>query len=103
MTKLRYMRFGDIPKGERSTVWNVETPVKKERGVSVYNCLYVDDDIIGVVLPLPITEGALNTFTNIVKYDDRPCYLVEGDCVGKGSDGEPLLRNVKIVKQIKYK
>lgn len=103
MIKQKYIRFGDIPKGERSTIWRVETEIGKEQGVSVYDCLCTDNDTIGVVLPLPITENALNTFTNLVKYDDRPCYLVEGDCVGKGSDGEPLLRNVNIVKQVKYK
>lgn len=103
MIKQKYIRFGDIPKGERSTIWRVETEIGKEQGVSVYDYFCTDNDTIGVVLPLPITENALNTFTNLVKYDDRPCYLVEGDCVGKGSDGEPLLRNVNIVKQIKYK
>ena len=103
MERLKYIRFGDIPTGERSTVWRVETPVEKERGVSVYNCLMVGDEVMGVVLPIPITEQSLNTFQSLVQYDDRPCYLVEGDCVGRGSDGEPLLRNVEIVKQIKYK
>lgn len=103
MIKLKYIRFGDIPEDEHSIKWDRDSCVHAERGVSVYNCLYVDDDIMGVVLPLPITEQALDTFTSLVRYDDRPCYLVEGDCVGRGSDGEPLLRNVKIVKQIKYK
>jgi hypothetical protein len=103
MERLKYIRFGDIPKGERSTIWNVETKVGKERGVSVYDCLLENEEVKGIVLPIPITEQVLNTFLSIVKYDDRPCYLVEGDCVGRGSDGEPLLRNVEIVKQIKYK
>ena len=103
MEKLKYIRFGDIPKDELSIKWDGDNYVHAERGVSVYNCLYVGDDIIGVVLPLPITKQALDTFTGLVRYDDRPCYLVTGDCVGRGSDGEPLLRNVEIVKQIKYK
>ena len=103
MERLKYIRFGNIPEGERSTVWRVETEIGTERGVSVYNCLMVGDEVIGVVLPIPITEQSLNTFQSLVQYDDRPCYLVEGDCVGRGSDGEPLLRNVNIVKKIKKK
>ena len=103
MERTKYIRFGDVPENERSVKWRVETPVGTERGVSVYNCMVDGDDIVGVVLPFPITEQSLNTFQSLVRYDDRPCYLVEGDCVGTGSDGEPLLQNVNIVKQIKYK
>lgn len=38
MIKQKYIRFGDIPKGERSTIWRVETEIGKEQGVSVYDC-----------------------------------------------------------------
>lgn len=33
--------------------------------------------------------------------DGRICFLVNGSFAGFGSDGEPLLKNVRIIKQIK--
>lgn len=56
-----------------------------------------------VCLPLPINANTLDTFRNLVEYENRPCYLVNGDYIGKGSDNEPLIRNVSIVKKIKYR
>jgi len=31
---------------------------------------------------------------------DHPCYLVYGALIGRGSDGEPLLRSPDIIKQV---
>ena len=33
----------------------------------------------------------------------RKCFLIEGKKIGKGSDNEPLVVNIKIVKQLFYK
>lgn len=32
--------------------------------------------------------------------EHKPMYLVQGDKVGKGVTNEPLLRNVKIIKEL---
>ena len=99
-----YIRFGDIPEDECSIKWDRENHrCKTEKGVSVYNCTIYPDGSVGVVIDLPITAYTLHTFQSLVEYDDRPCYLVEGDCVGRGSDNEPLIKNVRIVKQIEYR
>ena len=36
----------------------------------------------------------------MLEYDNRPCYIVSGDYVGKGTDGEPLIRNISIIKRL---
>lgn len=37
---------------------------------------------------------------HLVATERRPMYLVQGDEVGKGATNEPLLRNVKIIKEL---
>ena len=98
-----YLRFGEIPEGEQSDIHFRGEPVAKEEGVSVYHAKVDDDGTVNVCLPLPMTEDKLDTFISLVKYEDRKCYLVEGDFVGRGSDNEPLIKNVKILKEVTYR
>lgn len=95
-----YIRFGDIPENETSKIYRGEECVGEEDGVSVYPAIIDDDGRIALGLSLPITRTTLYTQQHLLEYDNRPCYLVTGDCVGRGSDSEPLLKNVKIVQQI---
>ena len=97
-----YLRFGEIPENEESGIWQHGDFVGKEIGVSVYDAVIKRNNIL-IALPLPMTESTLDTFQGFVEYDNRPCYLVTGKMVGKGKDGEPLLKNVKIIKEIKYR
>ena len=97
---MQYIRFGDIPENEESSVYNGEELIGKERGVSVYPALEDKDGSIIFGLHLPITRTTLYTMQHLIEYDNRPCYLVEGVFVGNGSDGEPLIKNVKIVREI---
>lgn len=91
-----YIRFGGIPKDEKSFSWNEDNTVKgEEPGVSVYDALYLDDGW-HLVLPLPITEKMLNTLYSLLNYQKRHVFLVTGDFVGRGSDGEPCIKNVEI-------
>jgi len=78
-----YVRFGDLPDGEQSTD---HSSGRKEAGVSVYAC--EEDD--GVYY-LGGTE--LQTVFYLL---DRPIYLVSGERVGTGADGEPLIRDCEI-------
>ena len=103
MNKRLYIRFGDIPENERSGIFHAGELVNKEDGVSVYDAKIDDCGNVGVCLPLPINANTLDTFRNLVEYENRPCYLVNGDYIGKGSDNEPLIRNVSIVEKIKYR
>lgn len=101
-----YIRFGEIPEDECSTEYegsgDSQRPVKKLDGVSVYDC-YIDNrrhDGPQVVIPPNATARTLDTLWGLLNYSDRPVYLVTGDRVGTGSDGEPLIKNVKIVSTL---
>ncbi len=91
-----YIRYGDIPKSGRST--NFATG-QKENGVSVYAAKYdietgaiIFDDEAGVYDP-----GAIMYLTG-----DRTPHMVTGQEAGAGSDGETLLRKVRIVADLRY-
>ena len=53
------------------------------------------------VLPFPTNEMAFNDFIYNVKYFTGNKYLVTGNLLDKtGTDGEPLIKNVKILKKL---
>lgn len=96
-----FIRFGEIPKDEQSSIHYRSYCCGKEPGVSVYDCVIWGDGVPQIVIPTPFLEGALNTLTWLLIYNkDKPVYLVTGDVVGHGHDNEPLIKNVKIVKDI---
>ena len=95
-----YIRFGEIPEDERSgTYWRGERKPGCLDGVSCYEC--TPDRKL--VFPSPMTEHTADTFYGFFAYgkQNRPVYLVKGDRVGTGPDGEPLIRNVEIVEELK--
>lgn len=96
-----YIRFGDIPTNEKSKIYRGEEEIGSEKGVSVYPAFIDENGNVVCGLTLPTTKTTLCTQQHLLEYDNRPCYLVTGDCVGNGTDGEPLIVNVKIVKEIK--
>lgn len=98
-----YLRFGEIPKDEQSTIHYRGYYCGKEKGTSVYNYVSINDRI-RIILPSPCSEGALNTLTDFLYYStDKPVYLVTGTEVGTGHDNEPLLRNITIIQDITEK
>lgn len=97
MTK--YLRFGDIPENGKSKIWRGEECVGEEEGVSVYEIRLDKDKHISICLPFPFHRDTLDTLTALTKYDNRPCYIVTGEYVGKGTDGEPLISNVQIEEE----
>ena len=99
--KSLYIRFGDIPVDGKSKVYNGEIEIGTEEGISVYPAFEDKEGNIILGLTLPITRTTLYTQQHLLEYDNRPCYLVSGDYIGKGTDGEPLIKNVKIIKEIK--
>jgi hypothetical protein len=94
-----YIRFGEIPSNEKSKIYCGEEEVGEEDGVSVYPAFELNGNVV-VGLTLPITRTTLYTQQHLLEYDNRPCYLVSGDYVGKGADGEPLIRNISIIKRL---
>ena len=95
-----YIRFGEVPTDEKSKIYQGEIKVGTENGVSVYPAFKTDEGNIVLGLTLPITKTTLYTQQHLIEYDDRPCYLVKGDYVGKDTDGQPLINNVSIIEKI---
>jgi hypothetical protein len=87
-----YIRFGDIPDGERS---HDHTNDRQEAGVSVYAAtVEASADHAGVYHP---TGQKLQ---QVLLLAHRDTYLVTGEEVGRGEDGEPLLRDVEVVCEL---
>nr|DAV18300.1 MAG TPA: hypothetical protein [Caudoviricetes sp.] len=81
-----YLRLGEIPTNESS--YNFLTKCQ-EAGVSVFE--YVDSKPVLSNLQLVDSFSGRN---------DHKAYVVTGDVVGVGFDGEPLLKNVNIIREI---
>jgi hypothetical protein len=103
-----YIRIGEIPSDEKSRIHRGDAIIGEEYGVSVYNCVEIDGNY-HIVMPLPMKEGQGQTYECLIQNvtecrfkinDPLKVYLVTGDEVGKGSDNEPIIRNVRIIKDI---
>ena len=95
-----YIRFGEIPTDEKSKIYRGEIEVGIENGVSVYPTFKTNEGNIVLGLNLPVTKTTLYTLQHLIEYDNRPCYLVNGNYVGKDTDGQPLINNVRIIEKI---
>ena len=92
-----YLRFGNIPPEERSHRYNSGIAVDLENGVSVWNCAMVNG-VPFPLLPQDATETAMADYFYLL-LGDRPVYLVTGtELKERGSAGEPLLRNITVIR-----
>jgi hypothetical protein len=103
-----YIRIGGIPIEEKSKVYRGDAVVGYENGVSVYDCIETDG-LYRIVMPFPLKEGQGMTYECLIqeitqcRYEienPRNVYLVSGIEVGKGHDNEPLIKDVKILKDL---
>lgn len=101
-----YIRFGEIPKTEKSKIYrNGDKLIGEEPGVSVYDAVFYDEEW-KIIYPNPSTQHTaqdINDFVLDIARNNsfkRQAYLVSGDKVGIGQDGEPLIINVKIIQNI---
>ena len=100
-----FIRFGEIPADERSRIHrNGELIVGIECGVSVYDAVKIRGEW-KAVLPNPCTECTVDTMhgillSNVNNESTKKAYIVTGDIVGYGSDGEPLIRNIRVVEEL---
>lgn len=116
---MRYLRLGEIPKNERSINWfkvsldnQADFSWELENGFgyesAIRNIENYDEVLEDGVSVFEIDENDAPIFRNDNlknTYEDkmaRNCaaYIVEGDMVAYGCDGEPLIRNVRIIKEI---
>lgn len=91
-----YIRYGELPPTGKSRIYNrAGEIIGEEVGVSVFE--YIE----GRGIIVPDNKDAQDDFFTLSKSYWKPAYLVTGDEVGIGRDGEPLLKNVKVVKTIR--
>ena len=98
-----YIRFGEIPKDERSNIYqNGELIIGKEQGVSVWKAIKACSNYYPL-LPQDANESAITDYFDYLLNSNKNVYLVTGEELEThGKDGEPLLRNVKIIKDITH-
>lgn len=101
----KYVRFGDIPLEELSAVHNGdEGIIGKEKGVSCYECI-MENNHPRVVIPQHPTKSTFATL-DALYYEYRngriKMYVITGDEIGIGSDGEPLVKNVEILNVLYF-
>lgn len=101
----QYIRFGEIPSDERSCEYHSGRRAKsKLPGVCVLDAAIIDGVPRIVVPTLQYrdikTRYLLGFIRELFRIKDQNVYLVEGDVVGKGPIEEPLLRNIKVIKDI---
>lgn len=95
-----YIRFGLWPKSERSQNFLIRDRVVLEKGVSAYHVDYDLDEDRWAIDPSVNPDTIAGTMQSLI-YSNRPIFLVKGDEIEEeGSDGEPLLHNVVMIKQL---
>lgn len=96
-----YVRFGEPPKSGRSA--NYATG-KLERGVSVYQATVTPEGHHVIDVPDEGEWAEQDLRDRIRKSqaneEGHTAYLVHGKIVGRGGDGEPLLKAIKIIGTI---
>ena len=92
-----YLRFGDIPPNEESGIYKGDMGrIGSEIGISCYRGVVIEDKVYIIMPHIPST-----TYYWLIDEYNRgktPLYIISGDEVGVGTDGEPLLKNVSIEK-----
>lgn len=93
----QYIRVGELPPDGKSKIRRRadNSIIGEEKGVSVFE--YIE----GRGIVVPHNQQARDDFLMLMNSIDKPQYIVMGDEIGVGSDGEPLLKDVKIVKVLK--
>lgn len=103
-----YIRIGEIPENELSKIHRGDAVIGEEKGVSVYDAEFINDKW-RIVMPYYFKEGQGQTYEGLIQNvtecrykinNPSKVYLVSGKKVGNGSDGEPVIKNVKIIKDL---
>lgn len=96
LTQPVYIRFGELPAGGRSR--NHATG-QLEAGISCYRARRRVDggyELVSSGLPYAAIAAAMGAYGNTV-------LLIAGEECGRGSDGEPVLRDVQVLGRLRYK
>ena len=97
-----YIRFGEIPTNGKSKVYRGDAIIREEAGVSVWRAVEANGRYYPV-LPDEPNKNTIADYFEYVMYCNCKVYLVTGNelCI-EGADREPLLENVKILKDITW-
>lgn len=95
-----YIRFGEIPLDGKSKVYRGDSIIREEAGISVWkaieSCGYYYP-----MLPEEPNDNTISDYFDMLLHSDRKVYLVTGtEMFVEGADREPLLMDVKILKDI---
>lgn len=108
-----YIRFGEIPINEKSKKGNGCSGdghkwIGYENGVSVWDAVKLNDGyhLVAPNKPNSYTYGDFSIYAfpdfSLGINKETKIYVVTGNEIGKGSDNEPLIINIKIIKQLPY-
>lgn len=96
----KYVRYGDLPEDGKSKIHRGDAIIGKEEGVSVWNAKEVDGVYFPCMPENPNDDCIADFFYDLLT-TNKPIYVVTGDELPeRGTDGEPLITNAKIVKEI---
>ncbi len=87
MTEPQYVRFGDTPPKGRSVHFSTG---EMHAGVSCYRGLFLQEALFRIDTGGLTMQGLASLIT--LAACDWPAFFVEGEEVGTGPDGEPLVR-----------
>lgn len=105
MTNMRfcYIRIGEIPPAGKSRIHRGDILEGEEKGVSVWEAVELNNKY-RILIPNPCNANAMgdldSDFLRSHYYISRPVFEVEGDVIGRGSDGEPLLTKIRNIKKL---
>lgn len=97
ISQKQYLRIGEIPPDGKSKIYHHidNSIIGEELGISVFE--YIE----GRGIVVPHNKKAHDDFLTLVRSWWKPQYIVHGEEIGTGEDGEPLLKDVKIIKTLK--
>lgn len=94
-----YLRFGEIPESGRSGIYKGDLgKIGEEIGVSCYRGVVIDD-LVYIIMP-HIQATTYYWLLDEYNRGKTNLYIVTGEEIGLGTDGEPLLKNVQVERQI---
>lgn len=97
-----YIRIGDIPKNKQSKVHRSDQIIRNEGGVSVWKAVEVNG-LYYPILPKHPNRNAIADYFDHLLHSKDPVYLVTGtEIFIEGADREPLLIDIKIIKDITH-
>jgi hypothetical protein len=97
----QFIRFKDIPENEISGVYDGDCGrIRDELGTSCYEFIKRGKNY-NIILS-SINTGFLNDLIGFLYYEDIniPIYLIEAKQVGIGTYGEPVVKDIVIIKQL---